>query len=99
MLYGGHVIDSALVKQMTKGEQDGAEEWWYGLGTGGWVQDGQTFLGHDGDILTYHGNLVMATADNVSIAVMVPAPANNVVTAEVATFEVPDLLLEALRQR
>ena len=98
LLYGGHVIDSALVEQMTTGEEDGAEGW-YGLGTVGWVQDGQTFLGHDGDIVTYHGNMVMATADNVSIAVLVPAPANNVVTAEVPTFEVPDLLLEALRQR
>ena len=98
LLYGGHVIDSALVEQMTTGEEDGAEGW-YGLGTVGWVQDGQTFLGHDGDIVTYHGNMVMATADNVSIAVLVPAPANNVITAEVPTFEVPDLLLEALRQR
>ena len=98
LLYGGHVIDSALVEQMTKNEEGGAEGW-YGLGTGGWVQDGQTFLGHDGDIVTYHGNLVMATADNVSIAVLVPAPARNAIEAEVETFEVPDLLLEALRPR
>ena len=81
---------------MTENEEDDAEGW-YGLGTGGWVQDGQTFLGHDGDIVTYHGSLVMATADNVSIAVLVPAPARNAVEAEVETFEVPDLLLEALR--
>ena len=98
LLYGGHVIDSALVEQMTENEEGGAEGW-YGLGTGGWVQDGQTFLGHDGDIVTYHGSLVMATADNVSIAVLVPAPARNAVEAEVQTFEVPGLLLEALSQR
>jgi D-alanyl-D-alanine carboxypeptidase len=98
LLYGGHVIDSALVAQMTKNEQDAADGW-YGLGTGGWVKDGQTFLGHDGDILTYHGMLVMATADNVSIAVLVPAPARNVVEAQVQTFEVPDLLLDALKER
>jgi len=83
---------------MTKAETDGAEEW-YGLGTGGWVEEGQTFLGHDGDIATYHGIMVMATADNVSIAVLVPAPARHAIEAEVGTFEVPDLLLEALRQR
>lgn len=65
--------------------------------TVGWVRDGQTFLGHDGDIGTYHGNLVMATADEVSIAVLMPAPARNVLEAEVETFKVPDLLLEALR--
>jgi D-alanyl-D-alanine carboxypeptidase len=98
LLYGGHVIDSELVEQMTKGEEDGAEGW-YGLGTGGWVQDGQTFLGHDGDIVTYHGNMVMATADNVSIAVLVPAPARNAIEAEVETFKVPNLLLDALTQR
>lgn len=98
LLYGGHVIDSALVEQMTRNEEDGAESW-YGLGTGGWVQDGQTFLGHDGDIATYHGNLMMATADNVSIAVLVPAPPRNAIEAEVQTFEVPDLLLEALRRQ
>ncbi len=56
------------------------------------------FLGHGGDIGTYHGNLVIATADNVSIAVLVPAPARNVVEADVQTFAVPDLLLDALRQ-
>jgi D-alanyl-D-alanine carboxypeptidase len=98
LLYGGHVIDSTLVEQMTKAEKDGAEGW-YGLGTGGWVQDGQTFLGHDGDIATYHGILVMATTDNVSIAVLVPAPARNAIGADVETFEVPDLLLDALKQR
>ena len=92
------MIDSALVEQMTKVPEDGTQGW-YGLGTGGWVQDGQTFLGHDGDILTYHGDLVLATADNVSIAVLVAAPAHNVVEAEVQTSEVPDLLLETLTQR
>ena len=97
LLYGGHVIDSALVEQMTKAEEDGAEEW-YGLGTSGWVQDGDLFVGHGGDIVTYHGSLVMATADNVSIAVLVPAPARNAIEAEVGTFEVPDLLLEVLTQ-
>jgi len=40
----------------------------------------------------------MATTDNVSIAVLVPAPARNAIEAEVQTFEVPDLLLEALGQ-
>lgn len=99
LLYGGHVIDPALVGQMTEDEQEEGAQGWYGLGTGGWVEGGQTFLGHDGDIATYHGNMVMATADNVSIAVLVPAPARNVVEADVQTFEVPGLLLDALQQR
>jgi D-alanyl-D-alanine carboxypeptidase len=98
LLYGGHLIDSALVEQMTRADPAGAE-WWYGLGTERWVQDGQTFLGHSGDIGTYHGNMVMATADNVSIAVLVPAPVRNANYAEVVTFEVPYLLLETLKQR
>lgn len=97
LLYGGHVIDSTLVEQMAKADKDGAEEW-YGLGTFGWVRDGQTFVGHDGDLGTYHGNLMMATADNVSIAVLVPAPARNVIEADVETFKVPGLLWEALNQ-
>jgi D-alanyl-D-alanine carboxypeptidase len=97
LLYGGHVIGSALVEQMTKADQAGAEEW-YGLGTEGTVQGGQTLLGHNGDILTYHAFLVMATPDNVSIAILVPAPARNAVEADVPTFGVAGLLLEALKQ-
>ena len=97
LLYGGHVIDSALVEQMTKSEEDGAEAW-YGLGTVGWLQDGELFVGHSGDAVTYHGNLEIATTDNVSIAVLVPAPARNATEAEVETFEVPGLLLDALGQ-
>jgi CubicO group peptidase (beta-lactamase class C family) len=97
LLYGGHVIDSALVEQMTTAEEASADAG-YGLGTERWTQDGQTFLGHGGDIGTYHGMLVIATADNASIAVLVPAPARNEVEADVPTFEVPDLLLDALRK-
>jgi hypothetical protein len=40
----------------------------------------------------------MATADNVSVAVLVPAPGRNAVEAEVGTLDVPGLLLEALKQ-
>lgn len=46
---------------------------------------------------TYHGNLVIATADDVAIAVLVPAPAHNAIKAEVGTLEVPDLLPTAVR--
>ena len=98
LLYGGHIIDSTLVEQMTVSEEDGAEGW-YGLGTGGWVQDGELFVGHGGDVVTYHGELVMATADDVSIAVLVPAPARNPVEADVETQEVPNLLLDALKKQ
>jgi D-alanyl-D-alanine carboxypeptidase len=98
LLYGGHVIDSALVEQMTEPSWGGALQW-YGLGTAGWVQGKDVFVGHGGDIVTYHGNLVMATADDVSIAVLVPAPARYRPEVDVETSEVPDLLLEALTQR
>jgi hypothetical protein len=64
----------------------------------GWVQGRDVFVGHGGDIATYHGNLVIATADNVSIAVLVPAPARYRPEVEVETPDVPDLLLEALKQ-
>ncbi len=98
LLYGGHVIDSGLVEQMTKPEWGGALEW-YGLGTAGWVQGTDVFVGHGGDIVTYHGALVVATADNVSIAVLVPAPARDRPEVDVETGDVPDLLLETLTQR
>ncbi len=98
LLYGGHVIDSTLVEQMTQPQADGGEDDWYGLGTVRMMQDGELLLGHDGDIVTYHGSLLTTTTDNVSIAVLVPAPARNVVEAEVGTEQVPLLLLEALRE-
>jgi D-alanyl-D-alanine carboxypeptidase len=97
LLYGGHIIDSALVEQMTKADWGGSLEW-YGLGTGGWVQGKDVFVGHSGDIATYHGDLVMSTAENVAIAVLVPAPARYRPEVDVETNEVPDLLLAGLRQ-
>ncbi len=96
LLYGGHVIDSTLVEQMIP---PGGDDEWYGLGTGAWVQGGEAFVGHNGDNGSYHGELAVATADNVAIAVLVPAPARNSVDAEVATGEVPLLLLQALKER
>jgi D-alanyl-D-alanine carboxypeptidase len=97
-LYGGLIIDTALVEQMTACE-DGCAFEWYGLGSEGWVRDGQTFLGHGGNIGTYHGNLVYATDDNVSIAVLVPAPIRNASEADIQTQDVPYLLLSALKQQ
>lgn len=90
LLYGGHVIDSALVTQMTEGEAAG-EGWWYGLGTEGEVQDGQLLVGHNGDIWTYHGVLRVAMEEGVSIAVHVPAPPR-----DESILDVPALLREAL---
>ncbi|HYO18223.1 MAG TPA: serine hydrolase domain-containing protein, partial [Dermatophilaceae bacterium] len=92
LLYGGHVIDSALVEEMTPGLG-------YGLGTGKRLHDGEFLLGHDGDILTYHGVLLTATAGYAGIAVLLPAPAPDAMEADAATGDVPLLLLEALRQR
>jgi D-alanyl-D-alanine carboxypeptidase len=94
LLYGGHVIDAALVKQMIPSVNDG-----YGLGIGAWVQGDELFVGHNGSMPTYHGELAVAAADNVAIAVLVPAPERNAVEADVSTYEVPPLLLQALKGR
>ena len=96
LLYGGHVIDSTLVEQMIP---PGGDDQWYGLGTGAWVQGGEAFVGHSGGLPSYHGELAVATADNVAIAVLVPAHERNAVDADVVTGEVPLLLLQALKER
>ncbi len=72
LLYGGHVIDAALVEQMTAGVQD--DEDWYGLGTVRGEYDGQPWVGHLGDIVSYHGKLIVFPDTATSIAYLVPAP-------------------------
>ena len=95
LLYGGHVIDSALVAQMTAGNPADEDDS-YGLGTGLGLHEGELAVGHNGDIGTYHGMLITVPSQAVSVAVLVPAPARNEVEAEVMTREVPAALLEAL---
>ncbi len=98
LLYGGHVIDSTLVEQMTRSQGSGDEDdGWYGLGTGVGVRDGKLWVGHSGDIVSYHGDLNVVPSDSVAIAVLVPAPSRNAVVADVVTWDVPPLLLEALQ--
>ena len=72
LLYGGHVIDAALVEQMTAGVQD--DEDWYGLGTVRGEYDGQPWVGHLGDIVSYHGKLIVFPDTATSIVYLVPAP-------------------------
>jgi D-alanyl-D-alanine carboxypeptidase len=95
LLYGGHVIDSTLVAQMTQDPAGDADDW-YGLGTIRTMRDGELLVGHDGDIITYHGDMIVTTTDNVAIAVLVPA--RHLMKTDVSTFGVPQLLLETLRQ-
>jgi D-alanyl-D-alanine carboxypeptidase len=75
-LYGGQVIDAALVEQMTAGgPRDG-----YGLGTMRWPQaDGELVVGHFGDLPAYHGRFVVWPDRATSVAVLVPAPPDTVV--------------------
>ena len=86
LLYGGHVIDSTLVEQMTQSQAAGGDDW-YGLGTERVMHDGEPLVGHTGSIRTYHGVLRVALDTNAAIAVLVPAPARN--TAEVPTDDYP----------
>jgi D-alanyl-D-alanine carboxypeptidase len=72
LLYGGHVIDASLVKQMTAGQQQ--DDDWYGLGTFRGEFDGQPWVGHFGDIVSYHGQLIVFPDKATSIAYFVPAP-------------------------
>jgi D-alanyl-D-alanine carboxypeptidase len=72
LLYGGHVIDATLVEQMTAGLQ--AEDDWYGLGTARGQYDGEPWVGHQGDIISYHGKLTVFPESETSVAYFVPAP-------------------------
>lgn len=70
LLYGGAVIDASLVKLMTAAE-DGRD--WYGLGTVVYGQGEEAVVGHDGDIVVYHGVLAVWPANATSVAVLVPS--------------------------
>lgn len=72
LLYGGRIIDSSLVEQMTTPHQ--ADDDWYGLGTALGEYDGQPWVGHQGDIVSYHGKLTVFPSTATSVAYFVPAP-------------------------
>ena len=70
LLYGGQVIDSSLVQQMTAGGPDD----WYGLGTQRITEGSQLSVGHAGGEVSYHGRFWVWPDQATSIAVLVPAP-------------------------
>jgi D-alanyl-D-alanine carboxypeptidase len=72
LLYGGHVIDGSLVEQMTAGQQQ--DDDWYGLGTFRGEYEDQPWVGHLGQIVSYHGKLIVFPDTATSIAYFVPAP-------------------------
>jgi D-alanyl-D-alanine carboxypeptidase len=80
LLYGGHVIDSALVQQMEADAQPDLSGVPYALGTQVLTDDsGATFVGHagGGSEWPYTGNLSVWTADpQVAVAVLTPQPAD-----------------------
>ena len=80
LLYGGHVIDSALVAQMEAGAEADQSGVPYALGTQVLTDaSGATFVGHagGGPNYPYTGNLSVWTADpQVAVAVLTPQPAD-----------------------
>ena len=97
LLYGGHVIDASLVEQMTAGQQD--DDDWYGLGTFRGEFDGQPWVGHFGDIVSYHGQLIVFPDTATSIAYFVPAPSTRhsrpVLTTADLTVQLRDVTIAA----
>ena len=69
LLYGGHVLSSSLIEQMTSGDN---EDDWYGLGTLRGMIDGQFVVGHGGDVPGYTSLASVFTRDAVTVAVLVP---------------------------
>jgi len=76
-LYGGHVIDPALVDQMTDGKVYNAEATifdQYGLGTMRAYIDGHWVFGHLGDIEVYTSMLMVWPETGTAVAALVPQP-------------------------
>ena len=76
-LYGGHVIDPALVDQMTQRKVYNAEATifdQYGLGTMRAYLDGQWVFGHLGDMEVYTSMLMVWPDTGTAVAALVPQP-------------------------
>jgi D-alanyl-D-alanine carboxypeptidase len=71
LLYGGHVISSELVEQMTQSGDDR-----YGLGTSVGRIDGDRVVGHQGSLPGYHGVLYVWPEKESAVAVISPNTAN-----------------------
>ena len=78
LLYGGHVIDPALVEEMIAAED---EQDWYGLGTGLVETGDHTVVGHSGDMEAYHCTMMVWIDDYVAVAVQVPQPSGSVLVS------------------
>jgi D-alanyl-D-alanine carboxypeptidase len=80
LLYGGHVIDSALVKQMEADPQEEPMMGQYALGTALTSDDfGTVMVGHSGGGMDWpYSAVMMASTGNpaVSVAVLTPQPAD-----------------------
>lgn len=70
LLYGGRIIDSALVATMTDG--DPASDNGYGFGTMTAEMDGQAIVGHAGDYIQYSSMLLVWPSTRTAVAVLTP---------------------------
>lgn len=70
LLYGGRIIDSALVATMTDG--DPASENGYGFGTMTVDMDGQMIVGHAGDYIQYSSMLLVWPSTKTAVVVLAP---------------------------
>jgi D-alanyl-D-alanine carboxypeptidase len=91
LLYGGHVLASGVVDEMTTGP-DG-----YGLGTMVGSGPAEGVVGHGGDIASYHGLMFVWPADAVAVSVLVPNPEYAYVGTGTGAFGLASQLREALR--
>lgn len=66
LLYGGYVIDPALVEQMVTTQDD------YGLGTAVEVDGEHRVMGHGGDLDSYQGLMAVWPDSQTSVAVLAP---------------------------
>jgi D-alanyl-D-alanine carboxypeptidase len=79
LLYGGHVIDSSLVREMEADPQPNPDTLDYALGTMVVVLGNDTLVGHDGGglDLPYTSAMHVYVGDSpIAIAILTPAPAD-----------------------
>ena len=95
LLYGGHVIDSSLIEEMT---ESCSEEEPYGLGTVCSYPEDALVVGHTGDMAgSYHGGFVVSRDQTTSISVLVPAgPRTLVIDIDMDAIQLLDQLAQAV---
>ena len=77
LLYGGRVIDPALVAELTRPE---GQNDWYGLGTEIGTRFGERLVGHGGDVGFYHAAAFLWPDQQVAVSVLIPQEAGNSLT-------------------